>query len=140
MYELTMFMVCNKVDKIRKNGRQTMQITMPMVAPRVYRIPGSVSFDVVFGILGVDTTKPNVLHTQLTDPKGHVVYESVGEMPPNRHAENVPEEYRAMVGYANIWEAQVSCEGIFLFTVMCNDEHVDTISIPIFLNWNNCTP
>lgn len=140
MYELTMFMVCNKIDKIRKDGKQTMQITMPMVAPRAYRIPGTVSFNVVFGILGVDTTQVNVLHTQLMAPNGHVVYESIGEMPSNAQAANVPEEYRAIVGYANVWDVQIDSEGIYLFTVMCNDEHVDTVSIPIFLDWSHAMP
>lgn len=140
MYELAMFMVCNKIEKIRKNGRQTMQITSPMVAARAYRIPGPVSFNVVFGILGVDTTRSNVLHTQLTGPNGHVIYESIGEMPESAQAANVPEEYRAAVGYAKIWDVEVETEGIHLFTIMCNDEHVDTVSIPIFLDWSKCQP
>lgn len=133
MPELTMFVVCSKIEKVRYQGQDAMRITGPMLAPRVSKIPTVVSFDVVFGLLGVKPDATTIISTRLLSPSSIVVYESIGEhITPNPGGKL--QYYAGTIGRSNIWDVELTEEGVYHFSISCDGHLVQQMPIPIFVD------
>lgn len=132
MPELTMFMVCSKVEKVRFQGQDGMRITGPMLAPRISKVPTIASFDVVFGLLGVKPASSVIISTRLTTPSNRVVFESIGE-----HRTANPggklQYYVGTIGRSNIWDVEIPEEGVYTYSISCDGRLVKEMPIPIFV-------
>ena len=132
MPELTMFMVCSKVEKVRYLGQDGMRITGPMLAPRISKVPTVASFDVVFGLLGVPPDVSVIITTRFISPSHRVVFQSVGEHKTPNPGGRL-QYYAGVIGRINVWDVEIPEEGEYLFEISCGDTLIKRMPIPIFI-------
>lgn len=129
--QLTLFAVASGIERVRTEGSIALRVTHPMPAVHVDRVPALASFRIIFGIMGVDTTRTCTIATELKAPGGLIVFQSVGEQPPARDSAGIPRPYRTLLGFADCTDVELIEEGEYAFSVFCNDEFVQSVPVPV---------
>jgi len=136
MPKLTMFVVCDSVGSFTPQPNVSIpQLTGPQVVLRPVFIPGTFSFGIAAGVLGVDLKHNNEVQFTIKAPNGSIIQDSGKSSIPILAAieeDVLPDEYQGFMLTLDVRNLIIEEEGVYTFTLMINDEIIGSHEIPIF--------
>ncbi len=135
MPELTMFTVCESVGNVSPQpGVNIPQLMGPQTVLRPMFIPGSFSFGVSAGVIGINLKQSNSVKFTIKTPTGQIVQASENAVfPPIFEDDSLPQEYQGFMLTLDVRNMVVEEQGNYSFELFINDESVGSRAIPIFV-------
>lgn len=137
MAKLSMFVVCDNINNINVNAggeiRSVPQLTAPQVVLRPMFIPGSFSFGIAAGVVGVNLQEKTKVRFTIANPEGKIINDSgETEFPIIDQADSLPTEYQGFMLSMDIRNIVFEMPGDYIFTLFVNGEEAGSHEIPVF--------
>lgn len=134
MIKVTTFMLCDAINNVTlPNGSVVPQLSAPTAILRPQFIPGSFSFGVAIGLLGVNIHQENKIKFAIVDPDG-VTIQNSGEssIPAFTDEDNLPADWQGFAMSIDVRNLVIQKSGIYTLKFYINDEEVCAKEFPVF--------